>query len=75
MSDRAGGAGGELYGSAIRASGQPDYSSSIDMRGDSMNQPNGRSMYSPVNPSPQRKQGPEPPKVHILKRTLSRACI
>jgi hypothetical protein len=75
MPDRGGGAGGDLYGSARRASGQPDYSSSIDMRGDSMNQPNGRSMYSPVNPSPQRKQGPEPPKVHILKRTLSRACI
>jgi len=75
ISDRAGGAGGDLYGSARRASGQPDYSSSIDMRGDSMNQPNGRSIYSPVNPSSQRKQGPEPPKVHSLKRTLSRAFI
>ena len=50
-----------MYGSARRVSGQPDPSSSFDMRNDSMQQPNGRSMYqSPLTSTPQRQQAPEP---------------
>ena len=59
-SERAGAAGGELYGSARRVSGQrsPDHSSSIDMRVEQ--QPNGRTIYSsPMTSAPQRQQAPE----------------